>query len=166
MILHREPVKMKIAHVRSGGLAATLLGAIMVLASPSAAQAQEAVEYLDPPPGMPFSAATRVGDILYLSGEIGTLPDGSLPEGMEAQTRQTMDNLARTMARYGVGFEDVFKCLVMLTDMSKWADFNAIYIEYFEPDRLPARSALGANGLALGALVEVECWAYAPKDGE
>jgi enamine deaminase RidA (YjgF/YER057c/UK114 family) len=51
----------------------------------------------------------------------------------------------------------------MLADMAKWADFNKVYLAYFDPDRLPARSAFGANGLALGAQVEVECWAYVGK---
>ena len=51
----------------------------------------------------------------------------------------------------------------MLADMSKWGDFNKIYVTYFKPERLPARSALGANGLALGAQVELECWAFAAK---
>jgi len=123
----------------------------------------DGADYLDPPEGMPFSAATRVGDILYLSGEIGTLPDGTLADGLEAQVRQTMDNLAATMKRYGVSFNNVFKCTVMLDDMSRWGDFNDIYVKYFQPGRLPARSAFGADGLALGALVEVECWAHVPS---
>jgi 2-iminobutanoate/2-iminopropanoate deaminase len=55
---------------------------------------------------------------------------------------------------------DVFKCTVMLTDMSKWAAFNAIYTGYFKPGRLPARSVLGAGALAAGASVEVECWPH------
>jgi reactive intermediate/imine deaminase len=120
----------------------------------------KAAEYLGAPPGMPFSSAVRVGDILYLSGEIGEGPDGKLVQGMEAQTKQTMENIAATLKKNGASYDDVFKCTVLLTDMSKWADFNKVYVRYFKPDRLPARSAVGANGLALGALVEVECWAH------
>jgi reactive intermediate/imine deaminase len=123
----------------------------------------EAADYLGAPPGMPFSSAVRAGDILYLSGEIGEGPDGKLAHGLEAQTTQTMENIAATLKKNGASYDDVFKCTVMLTDMSKWADFNKVYVRYFKPNRLPARSAIGANGLALGALVEVECWAHVPS---
>ncbi|HEX8217307.1 MAG TPA: RidA family protein [Allosphingosinicella sp.] len=114
---------------------------------------------------LPFSAAVRAGDVLYLSGQIGTRADGTLPDGIEAQSRQTMDNIAAVLARAGLGWGDVFRCLVMIDDMSQWQAFNRIYVTYFEEGRLPARSALGADGLALGALVEVECQAYAPGRG-
>jgi 2-iminobutanoate/2-iminopropanoate deaminase len=79
---------------------------------------------------------------------------------MEAEARQTMENIGAVLRENRLSFRDVFKCTVMLADMSKWADFNKVYVSYFDPDRLPARSAFGANGLALGAQVEVECWAY------
>lgn len=111
---------------------------------------------------LPFSSAVRVGDVLYLSGVIGTGSDGKLAPGIEAQTRQTMDNIGAMLKRAGRSFDDVFKCTVMIDDMKQWQAFNAVYMTYFKPDRLPARSALGADGLALGALVEVECLAHAP----
>ena len=114
---------------------------------------------------LPFSQAVRVGDVLYLSGALGNIP-GKLelvPGGMEAQARQTMENIRAVLKDNGLSFRDVFKCTVMLADMSRWADFNKIYVTYFNPDRLPARSAFGTNGLALGAEVEVECVAYAGK---
>lgn len=111
---------------------------------------------------LPFSAAVRVGDVLYLSGQIGTRADGSLAEGIEAQSRQTMDNIGEVLRQAGLGWGDVFRCLVMIDDMSQWQAFNRVYVTYFDEARLPARSALGADGLALGALVEVECQAYAP----
>ena len=112
---------------------------------------------------LPFSTAVRVGDILYLSGVIGTADDGRLPAGIEAQSRQAMDNVGGALALAGLGYDDVFRCLVMLEDMADWPAFNRVYAGYFNEDRLPARSALGADGLALGALVEVECQAYAPE---
>jgi 2-iminobutanoate/2-iminopropanoate deaminase len=112
---------------------------------------------------LPFSSAVRVGDILYLSGVIGTGADGKLAAGMEAQSRQTMDNIGAMLKRAGRSFDDVFKCTVMIDDMREWQAFNQVYMSYFKPDRLPARSALGADGLALGALVEVECLAHAPE---
>ena len=112
-----------------------------------------------------FSQAVRVGDILYLSGAIGVLPGKRelAPGGMEAEAKQTLENIGEVLKANGLTFDDVFKCTAMLADMSKWGDFNKIYVTYFKPDRLPARSALGANGLALGAQVELECWAFAPK---
>ncbi len=113
---------------------------------------------------LPFSQAVRVGDILYLSGALGNLP-GRLElvqGGIEAETRQTMENIGTVLRENGLGFADIFKCTVMLADMSKWGDFNRVYLEYFAPDRLPARSAFGANGLALGAQLELECMAHMP----
>lgn len=111
--------------------------------------------------GLPFSQAVRVGDVLYLSGAIGH-PIGKqelVPGGIEAETRQMMDNIGAVLKESGLTFSNVFKCTVMLADMGKWGDFNRVYLEYFDPARLPARSAFGANGLALGAAVEMECCA-------
>jgi reactive intermediate/imine deaminase len=111
---------------------------------------------------LPFSQAVRVGDIVYLSGALGNVP-GKLevvPGGIEPETRQTMENIGALLKENGLAFADVFKCTVMLADMAEWPAFNRIYVGYFEPGRLPARSAFGANGLALGARVELECWAY------
>ena len=114
---------------------------------------------------LPFSQAVRVGDVLYLSGSIGEIPGTMtlVPGGIEAETRQAMDNIGTVLKENGLTFRDVFKCTVMLADMAQWAAFNKVYLTYFEPDRLPARSAFGASGLALGAAVEVECMAYVGK---
>jgi len=111
---------------------------------------------------LPFSQAVRVGDVLYLSGALGNVPGKMelVPGGMEAEARQTMENIGAVLKENGLGFDDIIKCTVMMADMSKWGDFNKVYLTYFKPDRLPARSAFGANGLALGAQVEVECMAY------
>jgi reactive intermediate/imine deaminase len=108
---------------------------------------------------LPFSSAVRIGDILYLSGQMGFREDGTLPDGMEAQARQTMENIRAVLTSAGLGFSDVFHCTVMLADMSQWGAFNALYLEYFS-EPLPTRSAFGASGLALGGLVELECQAY------
>jgi reactive intermediate/imine deaminase len=109
---------------------------------------------------LPFSSAVRIGDILYMSGQMGFREDGTLPDGMEAQARQTMENIRAVLDSAGLDFSDVFHCTVMLADMSEWAAFNTVYLEYFR-EPLPTRSAFGANGLALGGLVELECQAYA-----
>ena len=109
----------------------------------------------------PFSDAVEVGGVLYISGQIGAAPgeDHVVPGGLEAQTRQVMDNIGAVLKRRGLSYAAVFKCTVMIADMSQWGDFNKVYVTYFKPDRLPARSAFGANGLARGAAVELECWA-------
>lgn len=120
------------------------------------------IEYLtsDRPRPLPFSDAVRVGHMLYLSGQIGTDSTFALvPGGVRAETRQTMENIRRILERHGSSFHQVVKCTVMLADMSEWGAVNEVYVTYFAKDRLPARSALGANGLALGARVEIECWA-------
>ena len=112
---------------------------------------------------LPFSSAVRVGDMLYLSGQIGNRADGTLPDGIEAQSRQVMDNIGAVLRSAGLGFGDLVKCTVMIDDIKQWADFNKVYVTYFPDGKYPARSAFGADGLAMGALLEVECIAYAPK---
>jgi 2-iminobutanoate/2-iminopropanoate deaminase len=145
-----------------------LLAAIFVLAlaTPSLAQ-RPAVEHIPAPARgdtpRPFSEAVRVGDTLYLSGQIGIRSDGTLPDGMEAQVRQMMDNIGAVLRKQRLGWDDVFHCLVMLEDMADWPAFNRVYVPYFPAGKLPARSAFGADGLALGAKVELECKAYAGK---
>jgi 2-iminobutanoate/2-iminopropanoate deaminase len=113
---------------------------------------------------LPFSDAVRVGEVLYLSGQMGVVPGTMkiVPGGIEAETRQMMENIERVLKHCDRAFDDVFKCTVMLEDMAQWAAFNKIYLNYFKPDRLPTRSAFGASGLALGGAVEMECWAHAP----
>ena len=100
-----------------------------------------------------------------MSGAIGVLP-GKMelaPGGVEPETKQTMENIGEVLKGNGLTFDDVFKCTAMLADMSKWGAFNKVYVTYFKPEHLPARSALSANGLALGAQIELECWAFARK---
>jgi reactive intermediate/imine deaminase len=112
---------------------------------------------------LPFSDAVRAGDMVFLSGQIGIGADGKLPEGIDAQTRAAMDGIARTLKRANLGWSDVVKCTVMLDNMADWPAFNKVYVGYFGESPKPARSAFGADGLALGALVEIECMAYAGK---
>jgi reactive intermediate/imine deaminase len=112
---------------------------------------------------LPFSTAVRAGDTVYLSGALGITPDGKLGDGMEAQAKLAMDNLGAALKSAGLGWGDVVKCTVMLDDMKDWPAFNKVYVTYFPDGKFPARSAFGADGLALGALVEVECIAYAGK---
>lgn len=107
---------------------------------------------------LPFSEAVRVGGTLYLSGQIGIVPGTMklVPGGLQGETRQTMENIKTSLQAHGYSMNDLVKCVIMLADISQWATFNDIYKTYFDA-RFPARSAFGANGLALGAQVEIEC---------
>lgn len=115
-----------------------------------------------PAADLPFSEGVRHGDTVYLSGQLGLKP-GTLelvPGGIDAEARQVMTNIRSSLEAHGLSMARVIKCTVMLADMKEWGRFNAIYATFFEGPK-PARSALGANGLALGARVEVECIAAA-----
>jgi 2-iminobutanoate/2-iminopropanoate deaminase len=104
----------------------------------------------------PFSAAVRTGNLLFVSGQVG-MRDGKVVEGIEEQTRATLENIRGVLALADASLEDVVKVTVFITDMSLWPAMNEIYREYFPKDP-PARSALGVNGLALPELlVEMEC---------
>lgn len=107
---------------------------------------------------LPFSEAVRVGDLLFLSGKIGTSPEtGELvPGGITPETEQTLENIKAVLERHGSSLNRVIKCSVFLADISEWATMNETYVTYF-PENPPARSALGASGLAMGARVEIEC---------
>jgi 2-iminobutanoate/2-iminopropanoate deaminase len=106
----------------------------------------------------PFSNAVRVGSLLFLSGELGTLPNTSklIAGGIEAETKQTMDNIQESLAKHSLTMNDLVKCTVMLADIKDWPAFNEVYKGYFAK-HFPARSAFATNGLALNARVEVEC---------
>ena len=128
----------------------------------------DSIEYLNSgkvlPATLPFSEAVRVGNTLYLSGQIGIVP-GSLklvPGGIAAEARQSMQNIKTSLEANGYNMGDLVKCTVMLADMSEWGAFNDVYKTFFI-GHFPARSAFGANGLALGAKVEVECVAVKAK---
>ena len=114
----------------------------------------------------PFSSAVRVGNMLYLSGQMGTqLVDGKpvlVTGGIEPETKQTLENIKTILAKAGSGMEHVVECKVMMADMKDWPRMNVIYATYF-PGPKPARSAWGANGLALGGHVEITCMATVPN---
>ncbi|RLA05122.1 MAG: RidA family protein [Gammaproteobacteria bacterium] len=107
---------------------------------------------------LPFSEMVRVGNILYLSGQIGAIP-GTLklaPGGIKGQAKQTMENIKSTLESHGYSMDNLVKCTVMLADISEWATFNEVYKSFFKKP-YPARSAFGANGLGMGSALEVEC---------
>lgn len=114
-------------------------------------------------PPLPFSEAVRVGDMLYLAGQLGTAPGTTqvVPGGINAEARQVMENIKAVLERHGTSLDHAVKCTVFLADMKEWPAFNAVYREFFKKD-FPARSAFGTTGLAFGARVEVECIAWIP----
>lgn len=130
---------------------------------PAHAPAATAPVYIPAGPGAPFSAAVRVGSMLYLSGQIGTdSANHIVAGGIQAETRQTLENIKRVLEANGASLDQVVKCTAMLADMKEWAAMNAVYVTYF-PRHLPARSAFGTTGLALNARMELECWAAVPS---
>ena len=111
--------------------------------------------------GLPFSDAVKAGNFIFLSGQVGTDPssDKLVTGGIEAETHQIFRNIQAILSAQGASLKNIIKCTVMIDDMSQWSAFNQIYVSYFPGDK-PARSAFGADGLALGASLELECWAY------
>ena len=146
---------------------AAIATGVLIMSSPADAATRPAVQHYGNPTlngqPLPFSEAVRVGDVLYLSGQLGRGADGKLPDGIEAQTKQALDNIGATLKLAGLTHADIFHCTAMLADMKLWPDFNKAYVAYFPEGKRPARSAFGTSGLALNALVELECQAYAGK---
>lgn len=115
-------------------------------------------------PTRPFSPAVQVGNLLFLAGQIGTAANAQgsvVPGGIQAETRQTMENIKDVLEKSGSSLDRVVKCTVFMADMREWDAMNEVYTTFF-PRHKPARSALGASGLALGARVEIECIAAVP----
>lgn len=140
----------------------TIVAVAGVLFSQTIVAGEQDVEYYAVPGNtqLPFSEAVRVGNMLYLSGQIGfDYETSQLAEGgIAAETRQTLENIKATLEKHGSSLAEVVKCTVFLADIQEWADMNKVYITYF-PTNPPARSALGSSGLALGARTEIECMA-------
>lgn len=107
---------------------------------------------------LPFSEAVILGDLLFLSGQVGNRPGTAklVAGGIAAEARQAMDNIGAVLAANGSSFDGIVKCTIMLADIADWPAFNEVYMAYFKPP-YPARSAFATTGLALGARVEVEC---------
>jgi reactive intermediate/imine deaminase len=124
------------------------------------AQQKEVLQVPGAVAGLPFSPAVRVGDVIYLSGQIGNrigtreLVSG----GIAAETRQTLENIGTVLQSAGSSLDRVFKCTVFLADIGDYAAMNEVYAGFFPKDP-PARSTVAGSGLALGARVEIECMA-------
>lgn len=156
----------KLAPAALGGLALVLLAE-----SCSGPPAEDEVVYLNSPEleslGLPFSEAVRVGNTIYLSGQVGILPGTTelVSGGIEAETRQTLENIRSVLERHGSSLDHIVKCTVFLADIGEWPRMNDVYRTYFS-EKKPARSALAGSGLALGARVEIECIAVAGEGRE
>ena len=105
----------------------------------------------------PYSQAVEVGNLVFTSGQIPLDPaTGTMPEGIEAQTRQSLTNVKNILEAAGLSLDDVVKTTVFLADMSLFADMNKVYATYFQ-GACPARSAVAVKALPKDALVEIEC---------
>lgn len=115
----------------------------------------------DGPPANPFSPAVRVGNLVFVSGTLGTRPDGTLvPGGIEAETRQVLENIKAVLASDGLGMDRIVRCTAYLADLAEWPAMNTVYRSYFADGKYPARAAVQAT-LLFGARVELECVAAA-----
>lgn len=148
-----------------------LIAAMMCVAVPLAAQQQQGspnkqvINRPDARPGGVLSSAVRVGDVVFLSGVLGTKPGGAglADGGIEGQTRQALENVKENLALAGAKMEDVAKCTVFLTDVANFAAMNKVYHEFFPTDP-PARSTVAVAALVVpNALIEIECTAAAPR---
>lgn len=146
-------------------IATAVVAAVGCAHARPAASSMASVEpqYITPngPPRSPFSPAVRVGNMIYTSGQIGTDSTGKLaPGGIEPETRQALKNVDAVLRASGSSLDRAVKCTVFLADMKEWPAMNAVYATFF-PNHKPARSAMGASGIAANGRVEIECMAVA-----
>jgi 2-iminobutanoate/2-iminopropanoate deaminase len=108
----------------------------------------------------PFSPAVRVGRELYLSGQLGLLPGTQTlaPGGIQAETRQAMQNIQSQLTSSGYSMNDLVKCTVFLADMTEFPAFNTQYLSFLKQP-YPVRSTVGVRSLAFNGRVEIECMA-------
>lgn len=143
--------------------ALALAGAVLLASAASTLHAQARREILPeaPRPGATLSPIVKVGDMLYLSGQLGFAPgQGLVPGGIGPETRQTLENIKRLVESAGSSMDRVVKCVVYLADI---ADFQAMNAEYrtFWPTEPPARTTVAVAGLVSNARIEITCTALA-----
>ena len=107
----------------------------------------------------PFSDAVRVGNLLFISGMVASKKTFG---DLENETHDIFNQMKVVLSEYELSFSNVVKCTVFLDDVEEWSKFNSVYTQYFKKP-YPARSALGADGLAGGASLELECIAEFKK---
>jgi 2-iminobutanoate/2-iminopropanoate deaminase len=139
--------------------------AVMAAATTASAAAPEyfARQVTSGPP-LPFSESVRLGDTLYISGQVGVVPGtvNLVSGGIGPEAHRALDNIKAIVEKRGGSMQQLLKCTVFLADIKEWPAFNDVYREYFKVN-FPARSAFAASGLAYNARVEVECIAYIPQ---
>ncbi len=147
------------------GVAAVTLSLAIVACQPPISEAEAAQpvlqqaaapEYLNPSAHLPFSEGVRYEGLLFLSGKLGLGGD----RGIQPETRAALESIQDALERFGSSMDRVLKCTVFLADMAEWSAMNEVYMEFF-PENKPARTALGASGLAANGRVEIECMAAA-----
>jgi reactive intermediate/imine deaminase len=169
LVPHAAPGSLTPTHTsnerRAGPLAAPLV--LLLFAACRTGAAPRPPEFFAAPAGqlqsLPFSEAVSASGFLFVAGQIGNLP-GKLelpPGGITPESKQALANMQAVLERHGASLRDVVKVTVFLADIAEWPAFNEVYRQYFHAP-FPARSALAASGLALGARVEVECIAMLP----
>lgn len=112
-----------------------------------------------PPNNATYSQAVRLGDLIFVSGQLGVRPDGSLPEDFSDQTRQAIENIATVLRGAGSALEQVAKVNIFVTDFSLLPVMNAVYAEYFR--HRPAKTTVEIGRLDKGAKIEIEVVAAA-----
>ncbi len=141
-------------------LAAAAAAVLLLPGAELAAQERTAIGYRE---GSPFSPAVQVDNTIYFSGKIGVSEETrGMSEGrIQAETRNIMESFRELFEDVGVGFEDVVKATVYVTDIGDYRGLNEVYSEYF-PSDAPAREAVEVSDLVAGAIVEISFIAVKP----
>ena len=105
----------------------------------------------------PYSQGVDLGNMVFTSGQLGIdMTTGTLPEGVEAQAKCSLENIKSILAEAGLGMDNIIKTVVFIKDMNDFAKVNAIYSQYINGEILPARSCVAVKALPKGSLVEIE----------
>lgn len=139
-----------------------IIAGVVLATAPLAAQQREVIHTSQEVQGLPFSSAVRVGNLLFLSGQIGNVPGTRqlADTGIAGQTRAALENIKSILTAAGSSLDRVVKCTVFLVSFDDYAGMNAVYATFFPKDP-PARSTVAGRGLAFGARTEIECIAVA-----
>jgi reactive intermediate/imine deaminase len=132
--------------------------AFALLPALAAAQAPQYIN-TNPQSTAPFSSVVKVGNMLYLAGQIGTDKGKLVEGGIGPETKQALTNIRTVLEANGSDMAHVVKCTVFLADMKEWPAMNDVYRTMFAAGKFPARSAFGTTGLANNARTEIECMA-------
>lgn len=123
-----------------------------------------------PRPVAPFSHAVESDGFVFLTGQMPTdpaAPDAPLPDGVDAQARRVLDNLALILGEMGLDLSHILQARIFLTEFERdYAAFNAVWEQVFPEGRRPARTTVGVTALAVGALVEIDAIARRPEGAQ